>query len=315
MKRYSVVAALAVGLMAAPIAGAADVTGSRDFPSISRFSGSEIVDYRSVEFDESTLPVKALADSAPPAGAVIKPEGRITSIRYLVPAGKTALEVMRNYEQALGPSYKTVFKCGGDDCGSQLAGFIGNSGKVMPTGWTADFDTARNRYLLAQRSTPAGDVYALVYVMDGGNRVTVYQEVVEVKPMQGGQVTVLDAAALKRGLDSEGKVAVYGVYFDTAKADVKPESKPSLDEMAKLLTSNPTLKVYIVGHTDNAGALAANLELSQHRADAVVKALSSTYRISPDRMVARGVASLAPVASNTDDAGRARNRRVELVVQ
>jgi outer membrane protein OmpA-like peptidoglycan-associated protein len=84
--------------------------------------------------------------------------------------------------------------------------------------------------------------------------------------------------------------------------------------MGKLLAANPALRVYVVGHTDNQGGLAANLELSQRRAEAVVKSLAA-LKIDPQRMVAKGVASLAPLGSNANDAGRARNRRVELVQQ
>ncbi|CAN5383465.1 OmpA family protein [soil metagenome] len=295
----------------------ADKQGAKDYPSITRFTGSEIVDYQVVDFDEATLVGKAIAKSPIPADALLKVEGKVTRIAYRMPAGKTAVEVMRNYEQALGSGYTTVFKCAANDCGDELAGYVGNGGAIIPSGWDATFHTEKNRYWLARRSAPEGDRYVLLYVMESGNNnpTSVYQEVVDVKPMQGGQVSVIDAASLKRGLDSEGKIAVYGIYFDNGQAVVKPDSKPTLDEMAKLLATTPALKVYIVGHTDNVGTLAANLDLSQQRADAVVKALTTTYKVVGDRLVAKGVASLAPVASNADDAGRARNRRVELVVR
>jgi OmpA-OmpF porin, OOP family len=116
-------------------------------------------------------------------------------------------------------------------------------------------------------------------------------------------------------LQADGKIALYGLFFDTGKAEVKAESKPQLDEMAKLLQGQPALKVYIVGHTDSQGGLEANLALSQQRAQAVVAALAGAYKVDAKRLQARGVASLAPVASNANDAGRARNRRVELVIQ
>ena len=306
-----------LGLALVTPAPAADKPGAKDFAAISRFKGAEIVEYQTADYDEAVLPVKPIAAEPPPATALLRVEGKVTNIAYLAPAGKTPLEVMRNYEQALGGSYKTVFSCAGADCGRDMAGFIGNSGKVVPSGWgRVSFETDKNRYLLAQRSAPGGDVYVLLYVMQETNYpTTVFQKTVELKPMQNAQVSVLDAAALQRGLDTEGKVAVYGVFFDTARADVKPESKASLDEMAKLLAKNGNLKVYIVGHTDNAGTLAGNIDLSQRRAEAVAKALASGYKIDPQRLLARGIASLAPVASNAEEAGRARNRRVELVVQ
>ncbi|MRT33104.1 OmpA family protein, partial [Xylella fastidiosa subsp. multiplex] len=90
----------------------------------------------------------------------------------------------------------------------------------------------------------------------------------ETKPMQTGQVSVLDATAMEKALAESGKVAVYGVYFDTDKAEVKAESKAALDEMGKLLKADPKLNVYVVGHTDNQGNLAGNLDLSHRRAAA-----------------------------------------------
>ena len=151
----------------------------------------------------------------------------------------------------------------------------------MPS-WGAGFNTEKNRYLLVQRRVTGSDVYALVYVIDddNSNPIVAYQEIVEIKPMEGGQVTVLDASAMKRGLETEGRVAVYGIYFDMAKSHIKPTSKPSLDEMANLLNSNPAFRVYIVGHTDNIGTPATNLDLSQRRADAGVNALVNSYKVN-----------------------------------
>ena len=130
---------------------------------------------------------------------------------------------------------------------------------------------------------------------DGSNHITpVFQQVLETKPMQTGQVQVLDMAAMQKSLAESGRVAVYGVYFDTDKAEVKPESKAALDEMGKLLNANPNLKVCVVGHTDNQGTLAGNMDLSQKRADAVVKALEAGYKIPAARLSPRGVASRWP---------------------
>ena len=141
-----------------------------------------------------------------------------------------------------------------------------------------------------------------------------FLQVIESKPMETGNVTV-NADAIAKGLAAEGKMAFYGLYFDTAKADIKPASEPQLKEMAKLLSAQKALKVYIVGHTDSQGSLDANMQLSQKRAEAVVTALVKDYKIDAKRLSARGAASLAPLSSNSSEAGRARNRRVELVEQ
>ena len=111
------------------------------------------------------------------------------------------------------------------------------------------------------------------------------------------------------------KVAIYGIYFDFNKADVKPESDPTLIEITKLLSQNPNLKLYVVGHTDNVGKFDYNMKLSQTRANAVIQALVSRYGVDRNRLKSYGVGPLAPVQPNKTEEGRAKNRRVELVEQ
>ncbi len=112
-----------------------------------------------------------------------------------------------------------------------------------------------------------------------------------------------------------GHAAIYGIYFDTGKSVVKPESDAALGEIGKLLKADAGLKVHVVGHTDNAGGLDANMKLSQARAEAVMNALVGKYGIAAARLKSYGIASLAPVAPNDTEIGRAKNRRVELVKQ
>ena len=147
--------------------------------------------------------------------------------------------------------------------------------------------------------------------MKGNGKIWLH--VVETKGMT--QHIVADAASFKNDLKVSGHVAVYGVYFDTGKAVVKPESTPALLEVTKLLTADPALKLWVVGHTDSVGAVDANMRLAQARADAVVAALTTTHGVSPARLKGYGVGPLAPVASNEGEEGRAKNRRVELVKQ
>ncbi len=129
------------------------------------------------------------------------------------------------------------------------------------------------------------------------------------------QDVVADAGAMNRSIRESGKAALYGIYFDTGKADVKPESEATLKEIAKLLNDNANLKLYVVGHTDNSGTLDVNIKLSQDRAAAVVNALVNRYSIGAFRLKACGDGPTAPVASNDAEEGRALNRRVELVKQ
>ncbi len=118
---------------------------------------------------------------------------------------------------------------------------------------------------------------------------------------------------MAKGLGETGHIALYGIYFDTDKAVLKPESRPTLEQIAKLLASQPQLNVFIVGHTDSQGAYDYNLDLSKRRAEAVAAELVKSFRIAQARLRTAGVGLLAPVGTNATDAGRALNRRVELV--
>jgi OmpA-OmpF porin, OOP family len=142
-----------------------------------------------------------------------------------------------------------------------------------------------------------------------------YEYTVKIVERQGmEQKVVAGAAEFKAGLAESGHVEVPGIFFDTAKSEIKPESDAALKEVAKLLQGDPALKVWVVGHTDNTGAEEANVTLSQARAAAVVKALVG-MGIPAARLSAHGAGPYAPVAENKTDAGRAKNRRVELVAK
>lgn len=129
------------------------------------------------------------------------------------------------------------------------------------------------------------------------------------------QYIVLSAEDISRQIASEGKAAFYGIYFDTDKADIKPESTETLDQMAKYLSANPKVEVYIVGHTDNTGAFDHNQRLSLIRAEAVLSELVKKYQIPASRLKAFGVGSLSPVANNATEEGKSKNRRVEMVLK
>jgi outer membrane protein OmpA-like peptidoglycan-associated protein len=129
------------------------------------------------------------------------------------------------------------------------------------------------------------------------------------------QDIVADAAAMGNDINATGHVAVYGIHFDSGKSLIKPESAQAIAEIAKLLKGQPALKLYVVGHTDNEGGVESNVRLSQDRAEAVLQALVREHGIAPHRLLAFGCGLFSPVAVNDSEAGRAKNRRVELVKQ
>ena len=129
------------------------------------------------------------------------------------------------------------------------------------------------------------------------------------------QEVVANAESLKAGLAESGHVELQGVFFDTGKADLKSESESALNEVVKMLQQSPEIKVWVVGHTDYVGTPESNLTLSSARAASVVKYLTASLGVDSKRLGSFGAGPYAPVAPNITDEGRARNRRVELVVQ
>ncbi|MGA3070495.1 MAG: DUF4892 domain-containing protein [Terracidiphilus sp.] len=300
--------------LAAPVAVAQDqdMEGSKDHPMISRYPGSYIAKYLTKEFDEFSLPMGPVEEE----NQITKNqhlEGKITRIVYVAPAGRTVLEVFRNYQSALKKAgFETLFSCGPQGCGSSVANAYANSGD------SADYWGPEHgiHYISAKLGRPEGDVYVSLLIDNQGpdSRANAELYVIEVKPMESDLITV-NAASLANDINHTGHASVYGIYFDTGKADIKPESDATMKEIAKLLQGDPKLKLYVVGHTDNQGALDMNMDLSRRRAEAVLSALTTKYAVPAVRLRAYGSGPYAPVASNDTEDGRAKNRRVELVKQ
>jgi len=251
-----------------------DVEGSLDHPLFTRMPGYYVSSYEVKEFDRYT--------SAYLSGQDENWEGRVTSLGYSIRTGATMasmLQIARNYENA-------VKKIGG---------------KIL---------VSDGRVIEGKLEKKGGVTYVHIEAHNDGRD---YQVVV-VEKGEMKQDIVADAAALSASIAATGKAAVYGIYFDTGKSVVKPESNPSLEEITKLLKQNGGLALYVVGHTDNVGALDYNLKLSADRAEAVVKALIGRGIVA-SRLKGAGVGPFCPVASNRTEEGKAKNRRVELVEQ
>ncbi len=304
-RRKTLFAVVVFALSAVSVLGQPqDVPGSQDHPLISRYPGSIIDDYSSKAYDEYQLPLGAMQSGSTPKTQRL--EGKVTRIHYTMPMGRSTLEVLRNYQDALQRAgFQAMFSCALAQCGT---GSIEGQ-----TGWCGGCSA---RHISAKLPRSEGDVYLSLHVEQDNENVPAWAEVVivEMKPMDSGLIAV-SAEGLAADITRTGHASVYGIYFDTGKADVKPESAATLKEIARLLQADLRLKLYVVGHTDNLGSFAPNQELSQHRADAVLVALTSRYGVASARLHAIGVGPVAPVASNDTEDGRAKNRRVELVKQ
>ncbi|NQD37181.1 OmpA family protein [Permianibacter sp. IMCC34836] len=341
-----VAGAVLVGAAQAADWNAKDLDGAKDHPLIHRFAGSWLVGYKQIGFDATVVPTQFGLEGM---NELIKPltvEGQITRLLYLAPVGKRPYEVQKNYVTALkAAGYKETLSCAGEDkCESTSYGLDDGMDEMTILDFRratnvnpalkdvlANLDNGGNIFgehgkmqQMSVGTISAGGKTAHVLVSTdkhfSGDVTITYIQIVQPEDMPLGQVSVdLNGLQSKDKIASEisaqGKVAIYGVYFDTGKADIKPESKAQLTEMGKYLQENRDKKVFIVGHTDNQGTFAANMKLSLDRAKAVAAYLTKEYAIDAARMAAQGVANLAPVGSNKSDDGKAKNRRVELVEQ
>lgn len=303
MKNFKLIALLVLlPFFPGQINGQEDLRNSQDHPVISRYPGQTIRGYDVKEFDTYNLVLGVDKTGAPEK--IKKLEGKVTRIYYRNPAGRSTTEIIRNFEDALrGSAAQILFSCAGRECGTPI--------RWTPINGIRDMGgQVHNRYVAARAMKDGTDVFVSVFV--GGQSTVI--DVVELKPMEAGLVTV-NADALAAGIDADGHIAVYAILFDTGKSTVKAESKAAIAEIAKLLKSRMNLKLFVVGHTDSTGEFESNMKLSRERAAAVTQSLITEHGIAATRVTPHGVGPLAPVASNTTGEGRARNRRVELVVE
>ncbi|WP_170860442.1 OmpA family protein [Duganella sp. CF458] len=298
-----------------------DIAGGSDHPLLHRYEGSMLHMYGGENMGQVRV-----VDTEAGKPVLRKVEGKTANRFYWGPKGRSALEIHRNYQQALSAAgFKILYACETDQCEKDKAQRLVQE-LPREVNWKSSdayinsiFNSAnqpRFHLVSAAKPGPGGSTYVMVALSEYADyqRVRQFVQIVEPTVMEGGKVTV-DTRAIQDGLQRDGKVALYGVTFDTNKAVIREQSSEQLEQMAKALQAQPKTKVFIVGHTDDQGEFEANLVLSQKRAQAVADALAGKYGIAANRMMPRGVANLAPVGSNASEEGRAKNRRVELVVR
>ena len=217
----------------------------------------------------------------------------------------SALEFQRNYENAIrdlgGAKVNTVQFT--DEVNDAFGGRDAVDAHFHGT--CAGVDCENNTYLVRQ----GGKEYWIL-VSTGAIPLHGAVVVLERKAMES-RLGFLDASAMKQAIDATGKVALH-INFDVDKATLRPDAQPVVAEIDKLLSANPALKLSIEGHTDDTGSAAHNRELSAARARSVLGALVG-MGIDPARLSSTGYGQDRPVADNGSEAGRAQNRRVELV--
>ena len=245
-------------------------------------------------------------------GKYVTQEGREALFQYNLENADTGrhyseIEFLRNYENAIASlggrkistvqfTPEVVAAAGGRE---QIEKYWAAASPPVPE---AEHDT----YLLR-----TADKEYWIHVSTGG--IVPPMGFVTVLEKQGMKSSLgfLDAEAMKKELDKTGHVALY-INFDTDKATLRPDAQPIIAEVNKLLTSDPSLKLSIEGHTDNTGGADHNRELAGARARSVLGALVG-LGVDASRLSSKGFGPDKPIADNSTDAGRAKNRRVELV--
>jgi OOP family OmpA-OmpF porin len=204
-------------------------------------------------------------------------EGQKTVIEYVLKEGSpevSYLQIRRNYGNA-----------------------------IKSLGGTILYD--ESRYISGKIVKNGREVWLSVEGFNDGSDYVV--TIVEV----GEMVQEVTAGEMLNALNKDGFIALY-INFDTGKADIKPESEPTIAQIVALLRENPDLKVSIEGHTDNVGTAASNKTLSEARAKSVMDAVVKGG-VEASRLSAVGWGQEKPVADNRSEEGRAKNRRVEIV--
>lgn len=258
-----------------------DTSGSSDYDLFDRMLNYYILNYWDYQFDAHEFLISKNEKKVV--------EGRKIIIRYehqnafdKTIKKPSYLQILRNYSNA-------IKKVGGD---------------ILFEHKTANY----GHYIL--KTMKGKEIWLEVKTApDNGRRYTL--TIIEKELMT--QDIVIEADLIKEKLKTEGRIAIYGIYFDTGKSLIKPESKESLFQIALFLKANPNISCWVVGHTDSDGPFVLNNKLSLSRAKAIVSYLQNKHSISPNRLFAQGVGPLSPISTNETEAGKKLNRRVEFV--
>jgi len=210
-------------ILSAPVAAQAqtrDVAGSGDYPGIGRFGGSIITGYQVKDFDATRLQAAPFKDGK--AADARRLEGKITRIAYRTNPGPSILEVSRNFETQLAKAgFETLTACDVDQCGG-IPFTEAIDVLPIPQMWIDGFNY---RYYAGHKNDNGRDIYAAVLTSKNNENITAQLVVAVVGEIANKMV---DAAAMAKGLGDKGHIALYGIYFDTDKAALKPESRPTL---------------------------------------------------------------------------------------
>lgn len=290
-----------------------DIENGKDYPLVSRFSGSVMQWYQVNNFNRYYM--LSLKDNQLDHYEI---DGKITRIQYASQPEHSVFEIFKSYEDALkAADFETLLTLDKTNCGVNLSENLYSEEfkglNALPAGQTIkpDFNEGEFAYLSAKKKIDDNEVYIVVYVTKRDFPLITF-DAIEVKSMDKGLVSVND---LEKGIAEKGHIAIYDIHFESGRSEIMPASAEAMKNIAGYINTHPDKKYLVVGHTDNVGDFNANIALSNQRANAVVNELVTIYQVKADQLKAYGDGSTTPVASNLTKEGRAKNRRVEIVEQ
>lgn len=252
-------------------------------------------------------------------------EGRLSSRIFTKPEGKSSYEVYKSYENELKAAGFEMLAMLGEKKGEaqRLSREINKGAGVnaitdraykkdgRPASGNTDWLATFAEYYIAARKTEGDTEYVVVVLI--ADRKNLYAVDVLASASREQNTVVLNLDAMRSEMESKGRIAVYGILFNTGSATLRADSKDALEVIAQYLSENPQRSFYVVGHTDDQGNLASNIQLSRARAESTVTAIAERLPGAESRLSAHGVGPLSPVSTNAQEDGRQLNRRVELV--
>ncbi len=306
-----------------------EASDGNEHPALPHVPGSKVVASERKEQGEMTIPLERVVFDLQTQKfnnfKTVSASGLLTRTLYELPAQSNPQEAVRFYETSLREAKGEILFSGAEgslDNGDDRFVDQVYHGRIPDRIYNLLLLNRENAYLAGRYNWNGRDVYVQVYTFANSEgrstslvrkgRVSALVETVEAGPAHP-PTPLVTSEQMADEINRTGRIALYGLYFDTGRTDLKSESKPTLEQIADLLKREPNLKLLVVGHTDNVGNFETNRDLSQRRAESVVNALVTGFGIAPDRLIPFGVSYAAPVASNATPEGRSQNRRVELV--
>ena len=299
-----------------------DIKGANDNPLISRFVGSFIKYSNTVTWNTYILPVSKIRNEGGSKNweKKLKLEGEVNRIQYVTTKENTTSLVYLNYVNALKKSNWNILFKGLDD--NELGNesyewsyyLFGDEGYQLSSKFGSKFNLwgSEHAYIAAKFVEADTSYYSSIYIIEKDDQIIINQDIIKIA---NPDLDLVTAKIMTEKIIENGHVILDGIYFDTGKFVILDKSNDALKNTAEYLNANKNKNFFVVGHTDNVGKFQLNMILSENRAKAVLIKLISDYGVNPDQIKAYGLANLSPMISNKSEAGKAKNRRVEIVEQ